>query len=307
MIRTLKSAVKSVIRSTVRWRLHRLPLSPQAAEIWAERLKAWPGIFDDSALSRVVPLPHDLQMQVGLVDHIERQLWLHREWDRPVRIVLESLLKPGDTYCDLGANIGYFTLMASRLVSPTGCVVAVEPSTRALRKLTAHLWLNACRNVLLLSGAVGDRWGRSELALATESNIGGSGVAVNGSVGRAVERIWIAPLDDLLQMGNLRPKLIKLDLEGYELRALRGAVHTIEKSRPWIMCEVTESLLRKFDTSTQELFGLLTGMGYQPYVSQSQDSRLGWKPTTWEECATAAQQDVLFVPAGQSIEAVCAR
>jgi FkbM family methyltransferase len=304
MIRVLKSMAKSVIRSGVRWRLHHLPLSAQAAESWADRLKAWPGIFDETSVSRIVPLAHDVRMQVGLVDHIERHLWLHREWDRPVKTVLETLLKPGDTYFDLGANVGYFTLIASRLVGPTGCVVAVEPSTRAIRKLTAHLWLNHCRNVLLISGAAGDAWARSELALATESNIGGSGVAVSRSVDQATEQIWIAPLDHVMQNIGLRPRLIKMDLEGYELHALRGVIKTIEAAQPWIICEVTEQLLQKFASSTQELFAVLSSFGYQPFVSNTNDNRQAWTATNWETCAATSQQDVLFVPRGQSIEAM---
>jgi FkbM family methyltransferase len=305
-MRALKSAVKSAIRSTVRWRLHQLPLSPTAAETWAGRVKAWPAIFDDAALSRMVTLPHNLQMRVGLVDHIERQLWLHQEWDRPVKTVLESLLKPGDTYCDLGANVGYFTLMASRLVGPSGCVVAVEPSTRALRKLTSHLWLNQCRNVLLMSCAVGESRGYSALQLATESNIGGTGIATDESSSHAVERIWIVPLDELLPNGSFHPKLIKLDLEGYELSALRGAIRTIETSHPWIICEVTERLLQKFHATTVELFELLLQRGYRPYVSRERNNELCWDATTAAECAAAAQEDVLFVPAGQSVQAVSA-
>ena len=253
----------------------------------------------------MVTLPHDVQMQVGLVDHIERQLWLHKEWDRPVQTVLESLLKPGDTYCDLGANIGYFTLMASRLVGPGGCVIAVEPSTRALRKLTSHLWLNRCHNVLLMSCAVGDVRGYSALQLATESNIGGSGVATEQSI-EAMERIWIVPLDELLHGGIAAPKLIKLDLEGYELRALQGAIRTIEAARPWIICEVTERLLTKFEGTTGQLFELLLQRGYQPHVSRLRDDKLCWNPTTAAECTVAAQEDVLFVPAGQSVQAVSA-
>ncbi len=304
MIRILKSTAKSVLRSVARCRLHCLPLSPQAADRWAERLKRWPGIFDDASISRSVPLAHDLQMQVGLVDHIERQLWLYREWDRPVKTVLEALLKPGDTYCDLGANIGYFTLMASRLVGPNGCVVAVEPSTRALRKLTNHLWLNHCRNVLLMSCAAGAAWGRSHLALATESNIGGSGLVASESIGQQIEPIWVAPLDDLLRADDFRPKLMKLDLEGYELQALRGAVHLIKRAQPWIICEVTEHLLSKFDSSTSGLFELLTGIGYTAYQCVASDSVLRWEPALPEVCAAAAQQDVLFVPPGQSITTV---
>lgn len=298
-MRLLKNAVKSVLRSIVRWRLHNLPLSAKSAEQWAERIKQWPAIFDDALLRREVVLAHDIRMQVGIVDHIERQLWLQGEWDRPVKQVLESVLAPGDVYIDLGANIGYFTLLASRLVGRDGVVVAVEPSVRALRKLTHHLWLNQCGNVLLLSCAAADVWRRDKLGLANESNIGGSSVVAKGTPVGSTESVWLAPLDDLLQGADLRPKLIKLDLEGFELAALRGARRLIEQHHPWIVCEVTESFLRKYDASTEQLMAFLMDRGYRPFLMEDSPDSRRWLPI--EEPISfdsAGQLDVLFVPPG---------
>jgi FkbM family methyltransferase len=298
-MRLMKSAVKSVLRSAVRWRLHNLPLSAQTAERWADRIKQWPAVLNDALLRREVVLAHDVRMQVGIVDHIERQLWLQGVWDRPVKQVLESVLAPGDAYIDLGANIGYFTLLASRLVGREGLVVAVEPSVRALRKLTHHLWLNKCGNVLLLSCAAADVWRRGELGLATESNIGGSSVVAKGTPPCAMESVWLAPLDDLLQGTDVRPKLIKLDLEGFELAALRGARRLIEQHHPWIVCEITESFLRKYDASTEQLMSFLMERGYRPFLMEDSPTSRRWLPI--EEpvgSVSAGQHDVLFVPPG---------
>lgn len=304
MIRVAKNILKSTIRQAVRWRVCCFPLSTSQAEWWGKTIRSYPAIFTETSITKLAQLPHQLQMSVGLVDHIERQLWLHKVWDEPVKMVLESLLKPGDVYLDLGANIGYFTLMASRLVGADGLVVAAEPSIRALRKLTFHLWQNQCLNVLLLSGAVGDQWAMSQLSLAVDTNIGGSAVRFNESAGQSFESIWILPIDAFLQSSERKPNLIKLDLEGFELRALRGAKRTIEQARPWIICEVTERFLRRFDGSTEELFLFLEEYGYQPYSCQIINHQVDWAKTSWQACAAATQIDVLFVPPGQSIQAV---
>lgn len=304
MIRAIKSGMKAGLRAAVRWRMRYLPLSEKSAETWTQRIKQWPALFDDTLATRVVALDHQVQMQVGIVDHIERQLWFHREWDRPVKVVLESLLAPGDTYIDLGANIGYFTLLASRLVGPGGTVVAIEPSVRALRKLTSHLWLNRCENVLLISCAAGNHWSRGELGLATESNIGGSAIVVNRQHPTVTEAVWLAPLDDLVQGLSLKPKLIKLDLEGFEFAALNGAQQLISQSLPWIVCEVTEKLLRKFDSSTEQLFSLLQELGYHPFRLSLNSAHPAWESVDWQMCAAVEQQDVVFVPPNGDLAAV---
>jgi hypothetical protein len=106
-----------------------------------------------------------------LDERIERQLLTTGIWAPPVNGVLDAYLAPGGTFVDVGANIGYFTLVGSLLVGDRGTVIAVEPSTRDLRKLTHHLTLNPCANVTVLSVGAGEADGLQELSWATETNI----------------------------------------------------------------------------------------------------------------------------------------
>jgi FkbM family methyltransferase len=263
MLRPIKNLAKSALRLVAHWRLHHLPLSDSAADWWANTIRQYPAIFSDEHFRRRVCLDKGILMDVGLVDAIERELWLHGEWDRHVKSSLIAALQPGDTFLDLGANIGYFTLLASRLVGSQGTVIAVEPSIRALRKLTHHLWLNRCENVVLLSVAAGDRWERATLALANESNIGGSALLPAGATYGRTESALLAPIDDLLSSIDCRLRMVKIDLEGFELSALRGCRQLLERHRPQVVCEVTEKLLNKFGDSAGELVQFFQDLDYE--------------------------------------------
>ncbi|MCA9051195.1 MAG: FkbM family methyltransferase, partial [Planctomycetaceae bacterium] len=165
-------------------------------------------------------------MNLGIVDVIERTLLTTGQWDPIVEHVLRSCLKRGDTFLDVGANIGYFSLLASQLIGDEGWVVSFEPSARALSKLTRHLCLNQCDNVTVCSQAMGQSSGTAVLNWAPSSNIGGSTLnRARPSQGYS-ERVAVRALDDVCREMDLVPSVIKLDVEGFELFALRGAEQT---------------------------------------------------------------------------------
>lgn len=266
MLRTLKDFGKLLVRSGIKFRLNAFPVTDEGAEWWADQIKRWPAVLGNGTICRRIQLDHQIRMDVGLVDVIERNLWVNGIWDQPIKDLMTAVLRPGDQFLDLGANIGYFTLLASQLVGPAGTVVAVEPSIRALRKLTNHVWLNECSNVLIVSCAAGAERCQTRISLATESNIGGSALANASTPPQRSEPVWVAPIDELLGGLSFHPKLIKIDVEGYELAALKGVRRLLEADRPLIVCEITEGFLRRFGHSATELVRYLNDLGYQPYT-----------------------------------------
>jgi FkbM family methyltransferase len=295
MKRHLRSLAGVLVFGWVRFRR----LTERDAERWGRWIQDRPVYFQDVAVTRRVALPHGVRMDCGLVDHIERQVWVHGHWDLGIHRVLEAILRPGDTYLDLGANIGYFALLGSTLVGEQGTVVAVEPSTRALRKLTHHLWLNRCRNVLVVSAAAGASWDRAKLTLATEGNIGGSSLQESKSAEQPTESVWVAPMDELLSPLRLAPRLIKLDLEGFELAALRGLERLIEQHRPWIVCEITDGFLRSFGDSAEALIAWMSLRGYKARRVDATAPMAAWTAVESVESTHFEQQfDALFAPPG---------
>jgi FkbM family methyltransferase len=142
-------------------------------------------------------------------------------WEADVMKLLHATLRPGSVLVDVGANVGFHTVLASQLVGPTGHVVAVEPAPWTLELLRANLWRSGA-TATVLPIAAAEAAGRVTLAVDADHR-SGARVAASG-----VE-VEAARLDDLLP--DLVADVIKVDVEGAEPLVLRGAPRLIERSR----------------------------------------------------------------------------
>jgi FkbM family methyltransferase len=144
--------------------------------------------------------------------------------DRAERQLLKRILFAGAVVVDAGANIGIYSEFLSRCVGPTGAVHSFEPSPdnfKRLRTATRKL-----QNVRLSQAAVGEHSGNSELYLSDKLNVDHRAYMADGDSRRSVP-IEMVALDDYFKPGE-RVDLIKMDIQGYELHALRGANRVLE-------------------------------------------------------------------------------
>src|SRR6266480_3084921 len=139
--------------------------------------------------------------------------------DRAERRLLRETLVAGAVVVDAGANIGIYSQFLSRCVGPTGVVHSFEPSSENFRRLQSAM--RKLANVRLSPAAVGEYSGRSKLYVSDKLNVDHRTYAPEGDSRRAVP-IDIVALDDYFKPGQ-RVDLIKMDIQGYELHALRGA------------------------------------------------------------------------------------
>ncbi len=139
--------------------------------------------------------------------------------DRTERQLLRSILPAGAVAVDAGANIGVYSQFLSRCVGPTGVVHSFEPSPENFKRLQSGT--RKLANVRLSQAAVGERSGRSKLYVSDHLNVDHRTYATEGDSRRIVP-IDIMALDDYFKPGQ-RVDLIKMDIQGYELHALRGA------------------------------------------------------------------------------------
>jgi len=143
--------------------------------------------------------------------------------------LMSSLLHPGDTVYDIGANVGYYTLLASHKVGPTGSVVAFEPLPANVRFVRRHLRLNRVRNVFVQEVAVSDRDGRAKFAPHASNAMGKLSDA--GDIDVAM-----VSLDSVSERGQFAdPGLLKIDVEGAELGVLCGASRLLARALPTIL------------------------------------------------------------------------
>ena len=95
-------------------------------------------------------------MSCPLTDMIGRRIFLFGVWEPEMTAYVEATLRPGGVFIDVGANIGYYSMLASRLVGPSGSVVAIEPSPTNFSELKRNIALNHALNIRAIDMAVGD-------------------------------------------------------------------------------------------------------------------------------------------------------
>jgi FkbM family methyltransferase len=149
-------------------------------------------------------------------------------WEVDVAEFIRRRLAPGMTLVDVGAHVGYFSLLASGIVGSAGRVFAIEAEPRNVSLLQANLWRNGCDNVTVLPVAAYDRRGHIRFV----SNPDGlAGSSIDAEEGTAVKMVPCARLDDLL--GATAVNMIKIDVERVEPQVVRGA-ETLIRATPML-------------------------------------------------------------------------
>jgi FkbM family methyltransferase len=174
--------------------------------------------------------------------------------------LVRTLLKPGDTFVDVGAHIGWFTTVASRAVGGHGHVVACEPYPSTLAVLKQNIALNGGHNVRLVQQALGSEPG--ELSLAPTGDSGGVTALDWGQPERVT-----ASMTTLDEVAAELPviALLKMDVEGWEPHVLRGGKKTLQRTER-VLFEVNKPALKKAGSSADELYGLLRDEGFTTFT-----------------------------------------
>jgi FkbM family methyltransferase len=174
--------------------------------------------------------------------------------------LFNTLIKPGDVVFDVGANVGYYTLLSSVLVGPEGKVFAFEPLPRNLALLRRHVEMNNLTNVTVFAGAVSDRNGTAHFDAGAIPEM--AHLSDRGEI-----EVRTFTLDSLLAEGVPTPAVMKIDVEGAEIDVLNGARGMIEMRHPAMM--VATHSVRLFD----EVKALLQSWGYEVQVLEAPKDR----------------------------------
>ena len=182
--------------------------------------------------------------------------------DHAERRLLKTILSAGDVVVDAGANIGIYSEFLARRVGPTGLVNSFEPSPENFERLQCAT--RKLSNVRVCQAAVGERSGRSTLYLSDKLNVDHRTYMTEGD-SRSGVPIDIVALDDYFEPGQ-RVDLIKMDIQGYELHALRGANRVLEdNSTAKLLLELWPYGLKKAGANWLELIEALQGKNMAIY------------------------------------------
>ncbi|WP_107058963.1 FkbM family methyltransferase [Streptomyces sp. NRRL B-1347] len=257
-------------------------LSEVLATLGRRYVRDAPGTFGKAALAtrylnpwlrehpreRVVDTVFGARFAVDTRDLIQRYLYLFGVWEPHMSRWLRGRLRPGDVFVDVGANIGYLSVLGAQLVGAGGRVVAVEASPEFHRRVLLHRELNGCDNIRAVNAAVSDRRQKLTFVLASAHNMGANSVVPwDGPVASRFETDAV-PLPELLEPDEIaRARVIKVDVEGAEGSVVRGLAPVLDRLRPdaEIAVEVTPERMAQLGDSVEELLDTMRAHGFHTY------------------------------------------
>jgi FkbM family methyltransferase len=153
---------------------------------------------------------------------VESSLFYTGTYEPGTLYVMKSLLKPGDTFIDVGANIGLMSLFAASCIGPSGKILSLEPNPNTASILRRNRELNKFSSMNIIETAIGSEEGFAKIFPNNHINRGGASLIRSGKGEQGIE-IKVQTLDYFIGDLNLNPVLVKIDVEGFELEVLKGS------------------------------------------------------------------------------------
>lgn len=267
-------------------------LSPTRLGRWARRRAglSW-------RRPRQVRLPHALLWVDVTDDSLGHVILKHGEYERGWTEWLRTAIRPGSRAVDIGANIGYYTVLLGQLVGPGGRVLAFEPEPNNFALLERNLRDNGLDNVETFQAALTEAPGRVSLHINERHHGVHSLGADNCSYRRGRVRVEVEALrlDDVLEARGLSGSVsfVKLDAQGAEELILRGSRRLLQQESLTLLLEIWPRGLEGCGTTLEELLGELESAGFEPSLLAKSDPP-GLRPVSWarvrekgERCAAA--------------------
>jgi FkbM family methyltransferase len=236
----------------------------------------------------------DFEIYCDRNETIGQTILLSGQWEGLVSRTISACLEPGDFAIDIGANMGYDTLLMSNAVGPTGTVLAFEPDFQNLIDLLCNVEAHKYKNIVVEGIALSSENSLTKMACAGGDNRGLSHLRLDES--GSLQPVLTSRLDRLIGYQNFpRIAVVKMDIEGYEYRALEGLGALIDKVE-YLTCEINHEFLQKCGGSAKMLFDHMQANGFVSYCAEpSSDGQwikhdYAYVPTT----ASATHFDVLF-------------
>ena len=218
------------------------------------------------------------RMHLDRTDETGSRLLMSDSYEPTETRIMKEFVKPCMTVIDIGANIGYYTLLFARAVGKEGMVYAFEPAPQAFSLLQRNLRENNLDGIVkLFSVALSDHEGAAELFI-NEYNKGNNRLYKSGNM-RSIS-IRLKRLDDVISASE-HVDFIKMDIEGAEVLALRGMRELLKRDRPVIVMEYWPRRFKKLNTTVEELFEMLSALDYK--FSDIDEETGAVRPMTAEE------------------------
>jgi FkbM family methyltransferase len=212
---------------------------------------------------RIKMLKDDLSIKLFNDSFLSEVIW-NNNFENKEQAFIKSYLKEGDVFLDIGANIGLYTLLASKAVGNSGKIFAFEPSPKTFIRLTENVAHNHLTNCILENIALSNVEGEFSIMLSQEGFDAWNSLA-KPTMGNLYyeEKVTTKTLDSFIDEAEIKKiNFIKIDVEGWEINVLKGASNYLINNDPTILFEVAQDSLINAGFSVKELFEILNSYGF---------------------------------------------
>ena len=228
---------------------------------------------------RVTLIPvqeHQMYVDIGDTGPATQDLISEGIFFKQMTKVLKDVVTEGMVCLDIGANIGYFTLIMARLVGEKGMVFAFEPEPHNFDLLVKNISLNRYGNINPVKKAISNKNGKAELFLDTTSFGANSLVRQNvPDIGQDIVEVELQTLDSFFQDYSGKIDFIKMHVEGAELAVLEGMENILNKNKELIIItRFLPSLLAGFGSPPEEYLNRLVGWEFKLYDISEREERV---------------------------------
>lgn len=211
-----------------------------------------------------------VQMKLNLDDLLQQHIFTYGYYEKDATEMWKHCIKGAKNVVDIGANVGYYSIITAKYGPKDVQIYSFEPMTRTNQRAWENIKLNAFNNIHLQKLAVSDTTKKETIAMGESANWGGSKI-VHDAVSDKVhsEQIETVTLDAFVAEHNIQQiDVVKMDIEGYEPFALKGMQASLAKFKPIVFIEIEEVLLSKFNYKAEDVFQYFWNLGYSAYTIQ---------------------------------------
>ena len=208
------------------------------------------------------------RFEIDADSDILKTVLITKRFEPELALLARSYVVTGHDVIDVGANVGFYTVLFSKALQDGGRVLAIEPASSAIDCLRKNLQSNDClANTIVFEGVASDKKGRYALnRIPGKEEYSSLGRICHPSVLEfepVVQAVEGESIDDLVLRFGLKPGMMKIDTEGSEPLVILGAAATLEEFHPVIMMELSADLLSSFGYEPRQVLTMLKGHGYQ--------------------------------------------
>jgi FkbM family methyltransferase len=206
------------------------------------------------------------KMLLSLKDWVQKNIFLFGYYEKIETEFWNNITKNKSVIFDVGANVGYYGLIASKKINRNGKVFGFEPVSFIYNRAAHNIFINGFKNFSLYNIALSNKIGEVKINIGNDANLGMSGINLHNYLSGKTEIVKTDTVDNFVMQNNiLQIDVIKIDVEGSEWFVLNGMKDVLISLKPTILIEVLDVLLLRSGSSKEAVYDYMWSKNYNAY------------------------------------------